>query len=64
MKFVGECSQTIDKSLAGTLMSTSTTWNLLVLVLCMNMSLRWQILQQDWSWQWMRIFSCSSFWTH
>jgi len=33
---VGECSQTIDKSLARTLMSTLTTISLMVYVLCMN----------------------------
>jgi len=40
MKFVEKRSHTTDKSLVRTLMSTLTTMNLMVLVLCTNMSLR------------------------
>ena len=47
MGLVEERSQTTDKSLAGTLMSSLTTMKFMVHVLCMSMSLRWQTLQQN-----------------
>ena len=62
MGLVGEHSQTADKSLVGTLMSTLTTMKFDGSH--MNMSLRWQTLHQDlrpWEWLWMRTFLFSLF---